>query len=141
MQKLKVPDGNRTVNNSINHLDMSNYIVRENGVDFIVVEIDAAKCLSKTSLYQEFATKFQFPHSKNAPSTDVLLDFVRDLGWFQNRNFILRIINLKKALKINPSKLDEFQELCNIIQLHWENHHKSVNNPYQNNFRLDWTAA
>lgn len=88
--------------------------------DGLIVEMDAAKCLTARAMYAEFAEAFVFPSSPNEGSLDVLLDFMRDLAW-QKENWVeVQLKNVEKAKKKNLSNYNELVRLLELIRDHWE---------------------
>lgn len=95
------------------------YIERREKQDCLIAEIDLSKCLTARGMYSEFDEAFQFPTSKNAGSLDVLLDFMRDLGWQKCKNTKIHLTNAEKARKANHTKVLEVQRLLELICDYW----------------------
>lgn len=118
---------------------MSNtYISKIKGRNFLIAEIDSSKCLTEKAMYNEFAEAFSFPSSPNQGSSDVFLDFMRDLGWPKQKNFQVILKNLEKAKKKNPNRVKELIEILEIVKEHWDRELISKKCASENNFMLDF---
>ena len=110
----------------------NSYITRSQGNDFLIAEIDTCKCFTSRGMYNEFEEAFSFPPSSNRGSIDVLLDFMRDLGWQKIKNYQVILTNLEKAKKKNPAQLNEIISILEIIKEYWDG--KKKNKKMENNF-------
>ena len=93
------------------------YLEKRKSVDWLITEINVAKCLSSKEMYAEFDEAFDFPSSPNEGSLDVLLDFMRDLSWQKVKHFEVILSNMGKAKK--NSNYNEFVRLIETIKKHW----------------------
>lgn len=103
------------------------YIERRENQDFLIAEIDLSKCLTARGMYREFDEAFQFPPSKNAGSLDILLDFMRDLGWHKVRNFEVRWTNFENAMKRDAQEVNEVMSLLQVVQDYWTKKNDGLN--------------
>jgi RNAse (barnase) inhibitor barstar len=114
------------------------YISKIQGLDFLIAEINTLKCLTQNAMYNEFSEAFGFPVSPNEGSSDVFLDFMRDLAWQKQKNFQVILKNLEKAKKKNPNRVKELIEMLEIVKEHWDRAFESKKCASENNFLLDF---
>ena len=117
---------------------MSNsFIQRNQGRVYLVAEIDIYKCLTNNGMYKEFDEAFSFPPTTNYGSLDVLLDYMRDLGWQKIKNYKIILTNLEKAEKKSLLQVREVISLLEIIKEYWDGEKLRLNKRFEYDFIVE----
>lgn len=117
---------------------MSNsFIQRNQGWEYLVAEIDTYKCLTANGMYKEFAEAFSFPSTPNYGSLDVLLDYMRDLGWQKVKNYKIVLTNLDKAEKKSADEVKEIMRLLDIVKEYWDEEKLRLSSKFEHDFIVD----
>ena len=117
---------------------MSNsFIQRNQGRVYLVAEIDIYKCLTNNGMYREFDEAFSFPPTTNYGSLDVLLDYMRDLGWQKIKNYKIILTNLEKAEKKSLLQVREVISLLEIIKEYWDGEKLRLNKRFEYDFIVE----
>ena len=112
-------------------------IERKEGREYLVAEIDTYKCLTANGMYKEFDEAFSFPPTTNYGSLDVLLDYMRDLGWQKIKNYKIILTNLEKAEKKSLLQVREVISLLEIIKEYWDGEKLRLNKRFEYDFIVE----
>jgi len=105
---------------------------------YLVAEIDIYKCLTNNGMYKEFDEAFSFPPTTNYGSLDVLLDYMRDLGWQKIKNYKIVLTNLDKANKKDVDEVREVIDFLEIVKEYWDREKLRLNKRFEYDFIVEF---
>lgn len=115
------------------------YNERIEGKDFLVIEIDASKCVTWNKFYKEFEQAFDLSYySTNVKNHAAFIDNMTDLGWFKECNFKLIVKNLHKFRKNNTKIQEDFFCTMSTIEKGWKCKQEDIENPWENHFWVEY---